>query len=280
MNAIHSTWSKPRLYSSGGFYIEDFDILTTILSALKWQELNGQIKMVTDSTGFEFYNSRGMTGIWDEITTDLDNMPQTIDPEIFWAAGKLFALSRSDLPMAIIDTDFIVWERIAFNTLGDLTVIHREELSPGIYPDPDKFLFKNGYELDDGYNYSERPANTAFYVIKSDKLKVKYTDAAFEFMENSAGHDPLTYMVFAEQRLLAMTANRLGIPIGEFSYMERLFRDGARAFTHTWGMKEQMRRDPKLRQDFCLRCIKRIVSDFPEHKKVLKEIKELQPFFT
>lgn len=279
MDAIHSTWSKPRLYSSGGFFVEDFDILTTILSALKWRELNGHIKMVTDTDGYEFYNSHGMTGIWDEITTELDDMPQTIDPEMFWAAGKLFALSQNASPVAVIDTDFIVWERIAFNTLGDLTVIHREELSPGTYPDPDTFSFKNDYSLDTSLDYSVRPANTAFYVIKSDILKDEYTGAAFDFMENSAGCDRLTYMVFAEQRLLAMTAKQLGIQIGEFSDMERLFRDGARAFTHTWGMKEQMRRDPDLRRSFCLRCIRRILSDFPEYKNMLKEIKELQPYF-
>ena len=60
MNAIHSTWSKPRIYSTGSFFIEDFDILTTILSALKWREKNGMIKMVTDSAGFEFYKSCGI----------------------------------------------------------------------------------------------------------------------------------------------------------------------------------------------------------------------------
>lgn len=63
MEAIHSTWTKPRIYSAGGFFIEDFDILTTILSALKWREKNGTIKMITDSTGLEFYESRGMCGL-------------------------------------------------------------------------------------------------------------------------------------------------------------------------------------------------------------------------
>ena len=114
MQAIHSTWTKPRRYKYGRFFSEDFDILTTILSALKWREKNGNIKMVTDSAGLEFYKSCGMCSIWDETDTSLDDIPDSINPEMFWAAGKLFALAGECAPTAVIDTDFIVWDRIAF----------------------------------------------------------------------------------------------------------------------------------------------------------------------
>ena len=52
MDAIHSIWTKPRL-RNGIFHQDDFEILTTVLSALKWRETNGTITMVTDSTGLE-----------------------------------------------------------------------------------------------------------------------------------------------------------------------------------------------------------------------------------
>ena len=279
MNALHSTWTKPHRYSTGGFFIEDFDILTTILSALKWRELNGRIKMVTDSVGLEFYRSRGMLGIWDEVTTELDELPQTVDPEVFWAAGKLFALNNAVMPAAMLDTDFIVWERIAFDKLGDLTVIHREDIVPGTYPDISTFKMKGGYSFASDLDIHERPVNAAFYVIKNEKLRNEYIQAANEFMDNAEGKDKLTYMVFAEQRLLAMTAKGLNVEICEFSDMERLFRDGARAFTHIWGMKEQMRRSPELRRGFCLRCVRRILTDFPQYEGVLRGIDELMPYF-
>ena len=249
-----------------------------MLSALKWRELNGKIKMVTDSVGFEFYRSRGMIRIWDEVTTELDELPQTVDPEVFWAAGKLYALDGATIPTAMLDTDFIVWERIAFDKLGDLTVIHREDISPGTYPDIGAFKMKNGYSFDPDLDIYERPVNAAFYVIKNEELRNEYIRAAKEFIENSVGKDRLTYMVFAEQRLLAMTAKKMNIEIGEFSDMERLFRDGARAFTHIWGMKEQMRRSPELRRGFCMRCMRRILTDFPQYEDVLRSIDELTPY--
>ena len=274
MDAIHSTWTKPRIYSAGRFFIEDFDILTTILSALKWREKNGKIKMATDSEGLKFYRDRGMTGIWDEITDELDSIPDTIDPEVFWAAGKIYSIPSA--PAAVIDTDFILWDSIAFDKLGDLTVIHREELSQPIYPDIHAFSMKRGYIFEPELDWRERPVNAAFYVIKNEDLRRGFVSEAKAFMENTAGEDPLIYMVFAEQRLMAMTARRLGIGIDEFSTMERLFHDGDRSFTHIWGMKQQMRQNKELRRAFCERCRARIISDFPEYKDMLKHIPELE----
>lgn len=276
MLAIHSTWTKPRIYSAGSFFVEDFDILTTILSALKWREKNGKIKMATDTVGLDYYTSRGMTGIWDEITNELDSVPDTINPEVFWAAGKLYSIPEA--PAAVIDTDFILWDSVAFDALGDLTVIHREELSQPIYPDIHAFKMKRGYIFDPDLDWRERPANAAFYVIKNDRLRREFVREAQGFMENTAGDDKLIYMVFAEQRLMAMTAKRMGIELREFSTMERLFRDGDRSFTHIWGMKQQMREDPGMRRAFCGKCISRILADFPEYKDMLKNIPELTEY--
>ncbi|MCH5212430.1 MAG: hypothetical protein J1G06_05405 [Oscillospiraceae bacterium] len=278
MDAIHSTWSKPRIYSTGGFFIEDFDILTTILSALKWREKNGRIKMVTDSTGLEFYKSRGMCDIWDEITTELDDIPDTVNPEMFWAAGKVFALKNQTAPVAAIDTDFIVWDRLAFDNMGDISVIHKEDIYTDVYPDIYHFNMKQGYIFDPGLDWRENPSNMAFYVIRNEALKNSYTDAAIEFMENSLDGDNLTYMVFAEQRLISMIAKKSNIEINAISTPEKLFKDGERYFTHTWGMKQQMRDMPELRADFCRRCIGRIKRDFPDYSRMTENIAELAKY--
>ncbi|MGN0164140.1 MAG: DUF6734 family protein [Candidatus Ornithomonoglobus sp.] len=278
MEAIHSTWTKPRIYSAGGFFIEDFDILTTILSALKWREKNGTIKMITDSAGLEFYESRGMCGIWDSIETTLDEMPDSVNPEIFWAAGKLYALKSQNAPVAVLDTDFIVWDRIAFDSLGDLTVIHKEEINNDVYPDIHHFNMKYGYIFHPDLDWREKPSNCAFYVIKNNALKEDYLNEALQFIDNTADGDNLTYMVFAEQRLMSMAAKRMGIEIKEFSNLERLFDNGENYFTHTWGMKQQMRDMPELRYDFCRRCVDRIRRDFPFFTEKLENIEELKKY--
>ncbi len=278
MDAIHSTWTKPRIYSAGSFFTEDFDILTTILSALKWREKNGRIKMITDSAGLEFYRSRRMCGLWDRIETTLDEIPDSVNPEIFWAAGKLYALKSCAAPVAVLDTDFIVWDRLAFDNLGDLTVIHKEEINNDVYPDIHHFNMKQGYIFDPELDWREKPSNCAFYVIKNNELKDSYVNEALGFIENTVDGDSLTYMVFAEQRLMSMAAKRMGIEIKEFSNLERLFNDGEKYFTHTWGMKQQMRDIPELRYDFCRRCADRIKNDFPFFVKTMENIEELKKY--
>lgn len=278
MNAIHSNWTKPRIYSTGRFFVEDFDILTTVLSALKWREKNGTIKMITDSIGLDFYKSRNMCDIWNEITTDLDKIPDTVNPQIFWAAGKIFALMSEEAPTAALDTDFIVWDKIAFDNLPDVTVIHTEDLYPDVYPQIEHFNMERGYIFNPDLDWRVRPSNTAFYVIHNNEFIHEYTSEAAKFMDATLDGDNLTYMVFAEQRLFSMTAKRLNLNIKELSTLERLFKDGERYFTHTWGMKQQMRDMPVLREDFCQRCIQRIRHDYPEYIDMLNGIEELKKY--
>ena len=109
MDAIHINWTKPfRNRFNVPYEVEDFEILTTILSALKWREKNGNIKMVTDSIGAQYYKKTGLDVIWNSVENILDNVD--VNSNVFWAAGKIFALKEQNAPVAMIDTDFVVWE--------------------------------------------------------------------------------------------------------------------------------------------------------------------------
>ena len=131
IEAFHSNWTKPffTINPHMDYYVEDFEILTTILSALKWREKNGSIKMITDEIGANYYKSMGLENIWDlGIEISLDNIDYDIDSSVFWAAGKLYALKEQKSPCVMIDTDFIVWENIREilkNT--QVSVIHKEK---------------------------------------------------------------------------------------------------------------------------------------------------------
>ena len=115
VKGFHSNWTRPffTLNKDKEYFIEDFEILTTILSALKWREFNGSIKMITDIQGAEYYKKLGIEDIWDlGIDTVLENIPQSINPNVFWAAGKIYAMNYEKTPFAMIDTDFIVWSSV------------------------------------------------------------------------------------------------------------------------------------------------------------------------
>lgn len=279
MNAIHVNWTAPFFARSNGSYqIEDFEILTTILSALAWRKHNGVIKMVTDKVGAEYYKKNNMTDLWDggiELLPKID-----VDPSMFWAAGKLYALKMQQAPVAVLDTDFIVWGEILFDKIPEISIIHREDLYADVYPGKDNFKMKNGYSFDKSWNWGLKACNTAFYVVKNNQFLHYYADEAIKFMKSAQNTgDTLTYMVFAEQRLFPMCAEKLGHDVMAFSNLGRLFAHGEDYFTHTWGMKQQMRDIPELRYDFCMRCINRIRHEFGEYYERLKNVDVLKKYF-
>jgi hypothetical protein len=282
MNAFHSNWTKPFFLRNRGvpYFVEDYDLLTTILSALEWRKHNGGIKMVTDATGAEYYRRLGLTHIWDlGITTSLDVLDnEAIFPLSFWAAGKIFALEQQPVPCVMIDTDFIVWKSLATDTNDEkLVVAHREDLNGEWYPEKTFFNMDRNYQFPAEWDWTILPCNTALLYIADEQLKEYYTSESIRFMRNLRETKNITAeMVFAEQRLLAMCAAARGIKVRTFLDTNNF--ETQNAFTHVWGLKRELQMNYKQRREFCLNCIKRIIHDFPEEKNVLQNIESLKPY--
>ena len=282
MHAFHSNWTRPYFekYPNKRYEIEDFELLTTIVSALKWQEKNGDIEMVTDLTGAAYYSALGLESLWnDGIDTSLEEIDASIDSKTFWAAGKLFALEKQKAPCVMIDTDFIVWEDIRASLwLHDVVVIHREEIDPNVYPDKQALKVSEQYQYPRAWNFEVLPCNTAFTFFGNDTFKKYYIEEAKRFMRAVRESDPLIYMVFAEQRLLAMCAEEKEMDLYALSTVEDLFHSGQKLFTHVWGHKRYLRENQEVRTAFCKQCIERIKKDYSKFYPKLKRIECLQPY--
>ena len=180
---------------------------------------------------------------------------EAINPKVFWAAGKLFALSKLTRPMVMVDLDLIVWKNID-DLIGDSDVygIHREHIRPEVYPDKEYFKFKNGYEFPEDYDWDALPLNTALLYIKDIDFIHKYADKAIDFMYHTdESNENLKHMVFAEQRLLPILAAKYNksiktmFDVGEnIGYQEY--------FTHVWGHKNILKYNDEEKQKFCITC--------------------------
>lgn len=262
MDALHIISTAP-FFAKGGkqFRTEDFDLYCTALSALAWRKNNGKISLYTDKKGEEYYYSLKLDVLWDDICVCIPEDLEGIDPIMFWAGGKLFALRETNAPIVMIDTDFIVWEPLKFGR--ELIAAHREELSPDIYP-PIGYFKTRGHVLPD-FNESVLPLNTAFLYLPDNDFKEFYTSQAIAFMKSSENTgDVLRYMVFAEQRMAAMCAEYTRVPVKTLLDKDNLFFPQS-AFTHLWGAKQAMRDNPALREDFLKRCRARLKTEFPEY---------------
>ena len=284
LSAFHINWTCPFFARTPDrpYAVEPFELLTTALSALSWQKTNGSIRMICDSTAKRYYDALGFSFLWDGgVHPLLDAMPEDVNPIAFWAAGKLYALSAMPAPCVMIDTDFIVWKPLAPLLRGlDAAAVHTEDIMPDIYPGPEAFSQTRGFDFS-AFDWAVHPYNTALAYLGSDAFRRHYTDTAIRFIRASAtAGDVLTYMVFAEQRLLAMCAARERVHAAALSDLAALFSGRQQGyFTHIWGFKQQMRDEPPLYEDFCRRCAARLRRDFPEAAGRLAAAPPLSPYF-
>lgn len=268
MKALHIYSSAPfsKYHGDEEFYIDDFDILSSILSAIAWKKHNGPIKLYADSRVLNYYRELGIDNLWDGgiDTETLDNPPADIDQGIFWAAAKLFALKKEGAPVLMIDQDLIVWKNIDhLLSKGDVLTFHRENIDHA-YP-PLEYLRKApGYVPKPEWSWNSLPCNTALAFIRKQWFLDYYLENAFEFMRgnNQPDIEYVTRMVFAEQRILAMCAGAKRVNVN--TCLGNPFQNENDTFTHIWGGKDTAREDPGQRSILCYSLISKILKECPD----------------
>ncbi|MCR5209882.1 MAG: hypothetical protein K6C99_06705 [Lachnospiraceae bacterium] len=280
MNGFYSLWTAPYFKGNpdGEYSLRDHELLMLLLSVAAYQKYNGSTAMYADGPAAKYILDTGIEGIFKNGLKDLNVSPD-IDPKVYWAAGKLEALKAEKAPSVMIDTDLIIWKNLDTvfeDPATDIAVIHREEINPKIYPGPCSFEMKKGYSFPSSWDFSIEPANTALLYIKDEGFKVRYVDAALEFMKMSKKtDDTLCHMVFAEQRILPMCAASEGKNIFAFCNRIEELRE-QRLFTHMWGHKNVLKFNGEERHAYCLKMMMRLKNEFPEMYEVAEKISILK----
>ena len=257
--------------------MQDYELACLLLSVAAYENYNGRTKLYADKASGAFFMDRGLDDIFSRGMEEFE-VPEDIDPKVFWAAGKLGALRLEDMPSVMVDTDLIIWKSLGRHLRDkSVAVIHREELNPAIYPDPGSFPMKRGYSYPAGWDFNIRPANTAMLYIRDKDFRDYYVRESLRFMQNlGPSEDNLCPMVFAEQRILPMCAAARGLSIHAFCPgMEGLREQDM--FTHLWGHKNVFKFNMDERRGFIRRCMERMKREFPEmyeRAAALPELKE------
>lgn len=277
MDGFYSIWSKPYLENkkTKEYDMQDFEVLTMVLSALKWQEHSGKTKMIADKPALTFLEKKGLLDIFQDGVEEL-SVPEEISTKVFWAAGKLYALRKMEKPSVMIDLDLIIWKNMnEWFQKGDICVIHREEITPHVYPEPSFFHMKEGFSFPEDYDFHVLPCNTAMLYYKNVDFKNYYADSAISFMtECRETQENLKHMVFAEQRMLSICAKQKKQAIVSVFPLASDIGDQD-LFTHVWGHKNILRYNYQERKNFCHRILKRLQT---EHGDVYEKIKKLPEY--
>jgi hypothetical protein len=243
--AFHVIWTKPTVACGKEFCMNEAEILTLIVSALMWQKHNGTVKLYTDNAGYEFIKKQDLLGLWDGgiDTKVLEDNNYPIDPETFWAAGKLIALETQTAPCVMLDTDLIVMQPI-YDLLesSSVTALHAEPLNPDVYLKPSLLKQPKGYKFPDYYNWEVQPSNTAFLYIKDELFKAYYLNESKKFMFDNTEkpQELISQMVFAEQRLLSICVDSRHLRINHL--LANPFSTSNHNVIHLWGFKNLLRK--------------------------------------
>ena len=274
LSGFHTLWTAPYFAQNKGdvFCMQDYELLTMILSALMWRKNNGPISLYGDKRAIAYVEEKGISHIWNGGLYDI-SVPDSVRANVFWASGKLYALKEVKAPSVMVDLDLIVWKSVREYVEGtEICAIHREGLYPDVYPGREFFRMKEGYEFDEDWSWNVYPVNTCMLYLADDGVKKYYVDSAIDFMENCVEKDDnLCHMVFAEQRLIAMCAEKKKVGISSF-FPEAADIENQDVFTHLWGFKNILKYNFEKRVEFNNKLCNRILMDFPDEAAVLGEL--------
>ncbi len=280
MQGFYSLWVEPSLYAKGKteYEMQDYDLLTMILSVLKWQQNNGPARMIADKPAREYLQKLGLENLFDDGFDEL-SVPKKISPNVYWAAGKLCALQKMPGPCTMIDLDLIIWQNLEpFFDSCDVGVIHKEELRSEVYPSPSFFSLSESYAFHENWNFEALPCNTAMLYVKDPSFKDYYVEEALKFMmATKETKDTLCHMVFAEQRMLSLCAEEKRQNLQAiFPLVQDIGKQ--QLFTHTWGHKNILRYNYEERRKFCIRVLRRIQQEFPTYYEKISQIPALREY--
>lgn len=281
MDGFYSIWSKPYLDSkkTSEYRMHDFELLTLCLSLSLWKELNGTVSIYADSKALKYLENTGILGLFNGAVESFQ-VDKSINSKIFWAAGKLFALKKLTNPKAMIDLDLVVWENFdKYLKESDIFVAHREEITDHVYPDFSKFKMKDSYKFDAEWNKEILPCNTAFFYSSSMNFIEEYTDKSIDFMKNCLeDNDNLCPMVFAEQRLLPIIAEKLGLTVNaRFPLASDIGQQTT--FTHLWGHKNILKFNYEERFKYCNKILQRLETSYHDAFETVIKLDEVRRYY-
>lgn len=293
MNYIHSNHTAPfKLRKPKEKYdIEDFEILTTILSALYIKKNpKNKISMFADLTSADFYYKNKLNTLWDNIDLcALESLNKSkIDFEEYWAIGKLKAIKETKGPVVSLDTDFILLkEDYSLYENFDVVAAHNEFVGENsAYRKKHLYKKPKGYEFDKKLDWLTEAFNTSFLYIKDESFKELYINEVFKFVTNNERYDEkvlLTQMCFIEQRMISMLCKKFNKKTSVLKKIEfsknGIFTDRkSDVFYHTWGYKKKLRRNNNKRYLFCKFLVEKIKKEFESDFHYIENIKKLQKF--
>lgn len=247
MIGIHSFWTAPRIAANRPIAFSRLEVLVWIYSVLTFRSRNGPMWLYTDPAGRDFVSKIGVGAFYEKIIMLPSDLSETINPTMFWAAAKLIALSKTPCPCINLDFDAVLFQRLKI--WNYCTAAHLEPMEWDYYRD-DEMLYKS-HGLKNFGCWNASPVNCSVVAWRSNECRAFYSTTSIAYMETLSNWQKdypdctpsrgtkSNPMVFAEQKLLGMTMERIGhsiTPIGTIRGNIPILRRPSNMY-HLWSQK-------------------------------------------
>lgn len=269
LTGIHSFVTDPKLDVNHPKKYLEHVLLTQLLSAWCWKQVNGPIHLYTTPADAEFLDSMKMLDIYDHVDTEVLSSKDDIPWDEFGPACKMkVASSQKKFPFATIDNDLIFRTPLETHLLNsDLTFLHREVFLHRNYPPLEYLGKREGYEFPDFLSKQVDPINVGFVIWTNPQLLRDYWSYAHDYMRENRGESvqpewavpglpKFWKSLFVEQRMLPALIERDNYQVvslfplrysgdievwvdrkGEKKDFEREQQETGIDFYHMWGEK-------------------------------------------
>jgi hypothetical protein len=311
MRAIHVNWTKPyfdrhrlrghgfeatKAFTSKTYDQPDYQVLYTMLSAIRWKKHNGPIKLYTDSIGLSFYQQFHIPELYDDIDINfLNNYSKTnIDPAFFWTSGKIKCLAHQTSPFVFLDQDMIIRSKIPDYFLDcDLAITHWE-IPRGYYYFEKEDWEKEITHIDfpENYNTSDWSPNTSFLMFNNLDVVKHYHEWHKKLVNTQAAHIPEWFWLLTDQGILGHViregnyktnplTDKIFLANSSYAFKEDRYKGRSEAWyypidcndkkdkeiqwEHVWFNKIHLGKDKKLRTEETYRYFEEVIALGFEH---------------
>jgi hypothetical protein len=226
MKAIFVNWTAPffckedaqgynklKMFdlSNNQYDIVDYELLIQEVAVKRAKKHIGHTKLYTDNVGYEFYKSKNMLNLWDEIDTEtLETFHReypNVNPGRFWTSGKSIVMGKEPVPYLFLDLDFIVRDNLP-SWVWNYDVVHTQwEIQRGEF-----FVFEHQLDQIGGipdFVQNMMMPNTSFVFMNNENLRNDYYEKHLDLITREYTYVPEWLWLIADQGILGYSIRKL-----------------------------------------------------------------------
>jgi hypothetical protein len=214
---METIWVLENVKKDYSFYSR-LQILMLIASVSLWKKYHPNHKTVfyCDEMSNEVLSELDIFYLWDEVRPL--SYPEKINREIFWSSPKTKIISETQIPLLIIDHDFLVFKNID-EYLKNEVLFSYHEYALNWYPSKNDVFNK---KLSNPIKFvNEYAANVSLFYLPNPEFAREYglqtlkNHEEFTAMDNS--NIDTNYMILSEQLMLLQWLDERNIPYKSLS---------------------------------------------------------------